>query len=508
MNNNTTGIRQIVIVGGGTAGWMSAAYLSIVLGDAVAITLIESPRIGTIGVGEASFNTIKSFFDYLGLDEKAWMAECDATYKLAIRYEGWRSDNRYFYHPFERTDTVHGVNLSEWWLKTRKDAEPHDYSCFTAPILCDNRRSPKYVDGSCYDEATEYYPYGYQFDAHLLARLLRLIAVGNGVERVEGEVVNVLMRENGEIDRLETAQGGELEGDLFLDCSGFQGLLINQALGEPFVSFSESLLCDAAVAASVPYEPGSYEIKPYTTATTMDTGWFWETPLYSRLGVGYVYSSAFISPDDAERAFFERLGACTSEIRPFHLKMRVGRNRNSWAKNCVSIGLASGFVEPLESTGLFMIQNAIEGLVEHFPDKGLDPALIASYNRQMADCADGIRDFLVLHYCLASRIDTDFWKSARYDLRIPSGLREKLALWKQRLPSDRNLGTPYHGFAAYSYTVMLAGLGYLPDAAWPLLEFTSDKLVEPAFTGIRQRAEHLRKTLPGHREYLESFRKV
>ena len=500
-------IENIVIVGGGTAGWMSAVYLSIALGKGVKISLVESSKIGTIGVGEASFNTIRSFFDFLGLEENAWMPRCDASYKLAIRYEGWNSQTGHFYHPFERTGSFNGLSLSEWWLKTRREVEPHDYACFTAVSLCDSRRSPNYLDGRCFDEATEYYPYGYQFDAGLLANLLRLIAIAKGVIRIDGEVVDVVQRENGEIRSVEIAGGQSLEGDLFIDCSGFRGLLINETLGEPFISYSESLLCDRAVATTVPLSPSEDELKPYTTATTLTSGWLWEIPLYSRRGMGYVYSSQFLSEQDAEAEFLARVGNQSTEVTPRHLKMRIGRNRNSWVKNCVSIGLSSGFVEPLESTGIFTIQYAIEELVRHFPSRNFEPAVIDNYNRLVNECFDGIRDFLVLHYCLARREDTDFWNAAKEECRIPDTIREKLDLWNHRLPTERNINNSYHGFVAYSYVVMLAGLGHCPDSPLPLIEYKSSQQVDERFREVKDRAAFLTRTLPGHREYLDMLHK-
>jgi tryptophan halogenase len=514
-------IENVVIVGGGSAGWMTAAYLSKALGQAVKIKLIESANISTVGVGEATFSTIKLFFDYLGLEEYEWMPSCNATYKMAIKFVNWNAEGRHFYHPFQRYDVVDGFNVAEWWLKFKGSAEAFDYSCFVVPSLCDRKRSPRFLDGRVFDDKVQeqfkperafkqnvladhklQYPYAYHFNASLLAEYMKNYATARGVEQVIDDVVDVRLKEDGYIDSLVLKERGELAGDLFVDCTGFRGLLINKALGEPFVSFSESLLCDSAIAFQVPRDTEKTGINPYTTATALSSGWVWNIPLYNRDGTGYVYSSAFISQEDAEAEFRKHLGPAGDDCKPNHVKMRIGRNRNSWVKNCVAIGLSSGFVEPLESTGIFFIQHGIEELVSHFPDKGFAPELIAGYNRAVAECIDGVREFLTLHYCASTRADTPFWKATKNELHISDDLRERLRLWKKRLPSNRSVNPNYHGFEAYSYSVMLLGLGYGPERNLPILDHLSDRNIAQTFAAIREKAEYLSSSLPSQYEYL------
>ncbi|MEA2691121.1 MAG: tryptophan 5-halogenase [Acidobacteriota bacterium] len=517
--------KNIVIVGGGSAGWMTAAYLRKALDKVDTITLVESKTIRTIGVGEATFSTIKLFFDFLGLKESEWMPSCNAAYKLAIKFNNWRAEGGHFYHPFQRYETVDGFNVAEWWLKLKRGEEPFDYSCFTIPALCDNKRSPRYLDGRVFDDKMQsffeeeqlqkknvltdhkvQYPYAYHFDASLLAEYLKDYAMARGVRQVLDDVTSVNLKEDGSIASITTKEHGAIEGDLFVDCTGFRGLLINQALKEPFISFNESLLCDRAVALQVPVDSEQEGIAPYTSATAMSSGWIWNIPLYGRVGTGYVYCSAFLSPEEAEAEFRAHLGPKAESCNASHIKMRIGRNRNSWVKNCVAIGLSSGFVEPLESTGIFFIQHGIEELVSHFPNGSMDEDIVRSYNKVVAECIDGVREFLTLHYRASSRMDTDFWKATKGQTAISDDLTDRLRLWRKRLPNAKNVNPSYHGFESYSYSVMLLGLNFQPEQNLPVLDLLDDRKASAAFTAIRQRTEHLVKTLPSQFEYLSHVR--
>ena len=512
---------KVVIVGGGSAGWMTAAYLSKALDKNVQISLVESSNITTIGVGEATFSTIKLFFDFLGLEEREWMPKCNASYKMAIKFVNWNAQGRHFYHPFQRYETVEGFDIAEWWLKMKRSEEPFDYSCFLIPSLCDNKRSPRYFDGTVFDDKVQnlfsrestpeknvladlkvQYPYAYHFDANLLARFLKDYAKQRGVTQIIDDVIDVKLSESGSIDSIITGEHGNISADLFIDCTGFRGLLINKALGEPFISFSESLLCDRAIAMQVPTDIRKDGINPYTTATALSSGWVWNIPLYGRVGTGYVYCSEFLSEEQAEQEFRQHLGPAAENCKAKHIKIRVGRNRNSWVKNCVAIGLSSGFVEPLESTGIFFIQHGIEELISHFPGKTFNEELIKSYNKIIADCIDGVRDFLTLHYCVSDKADTPFWKATKHEVVVPAELTEKLQLWKTRLPNTKNINLNYHGFESYSYSVMLLGLNYKPEGSLPLLEHLDDKKALAKFNLIKQKAHHLSATLPSQYEYL------
>jgi tryptophan 6-halogenase len=516
--------KSIVIVGGGSSGWMTAAYLKKAL-RGVDITLVEAPHIKSIGVGEATFSTIKLFFDYLGLEEREWMPACNAAYKLAIKFVNWNKAGGHFYHPFQRYEMIDGYNAAEWWLKLKRGEEAFDYSCFAIPAICDAKRSPRYLDGRVFDEKVQdyfangdrvpnsflsehavQYPYAYHFDAGLLAEYLEGYATQRGVTRIADEVINVALREDGGISHIVTKEHGEIAADLFVDCTGFRGLLINQALNEPFISFNDVLPNDSAVALQVPVDIRTNGMEPYTTATAMNAGWAWNIPLYGRIGTGYVYCSEFLSKDEAEAEFRRHLGPAADNCRANHIKMRIGRSRNSWVKNCVAIGLSSGFVEPLESTGIFFIQHGIEELVHHFPNGELDEAVLRSYNKGVADAIDGVKDFLTVHYAASDRDDTPYWKSVHSDLRVPENLRENLDLWKRRLPNAKSVNPAYHGFESYSYSVMLLGLGHQPETSLPALDHMDDRNALAAFRAMRERSEYLAATLPSQYDYLTHVR--
>jgi tryptophan halogenase len=520
-------VKQIVIVGGGTAGWMTAAYLKKALDATCNITVVESPTIRTIGVGEATFSTIKLFFDWLDLDESEWMPSCNAAYKMAIKFVNWTARGGHFYHPFQRYDVVDGVNLGEWWLKLKRGSEPFDYACFTVPALCDHQRSPRYLDGRVFDDQVQaaygeehrarkgvladhllQYPYAYHFDAGLLADFLKTWATRRGVRQVLDDVLEVRRAENGDIAHLVTRNHGAIGGDLFVDCTGFRGLLINQALDEPFVSFSRSLLCDSAIAMQVPVDCAAEGIDPYTSATALSSGWVWRIPLYGRVGTGYVYSSAFSTADEAEAEFRRHVGPAAAACKASRIKMRIGRCRNSWVRNCVAIGLSSGFVEPLESTGIFFIQHGIEELLSHLhvPANEQDDELVKSYNRRIAECIDGVMEFLTLHYRASDRRDTPFWRATQTDIEVPDGLAERLRLWQRRLPNRRNINPHYHGFESYSYSVMLLGLGGPLEASLPALDLLSPRRAQAAFDAVKSRTARLVASLPSQWEYLTHVR--
>ncbi|MFG2794185.1 tryptophan halogenase family protein [Streptomyces sp. NPDC048419] len=512
-----TAIGKVVIVGGGTAGWMTAAYLRASLGSKVAVTLVESQRIKTIGVGEATFSTVRHFFDYLGLPEHEWMPKCNATYKLGIRFENWRERGHYFYHPFERLSIVDGFPLTDWWL-AKKPGARFDQDVFLMSALADNERSPRFIDGTLFEqefversgaefskttlsEQTTQFPYAYHFDAALLADFLRSYATERGAQHVEDDVLDVVRDERGWISHVVTREYGDLSADLFIDCTGFRGLLINQTLDEPFVSYQNTLPNDSAVALRVPVDMEQRGLRPCTTATAQDAGWTWTIPLYGRIGTGYVYASDYCSPEMAERTLREFVGPEAEGLEANHIKMRIGRTRNSWVNNCVAIGLSSGFVEPLESTGIFFIQHGIEQLVKHFPDATWDPRLRTAYNTSVARVMDGVREFLVTHYYCAGRADNAYWRDAK-TRELPEGLAERLEEWQSRLPATGNVYPHYHGFEPYSYLSMLLGLGGLNLKPAAALKVMDDSRASREFKRIKDISSDLVKRLPSQYEYL------
>jgi glycine/D-amino acid oxidase-like deaminating enzyme len=513
-------LKSVIIVGGGTAGWMTATYLKAAFGDRIEVTVVESDRIGAIGVGEATFSTVRHFFDYLGLDEREWMPECSASYKLGIRFQDWRAKGHHFYHPFERLRSSDGFALTDWWLQDGDRSETFDRSCFITPYLCEAKRSPRLLDGSLFvggldsslgrstlEEQRAQFPYAYHFDATLLARYLTRYGTSRGVRHVVDDVVSVSQDERGWISGVVTREHGSLSGDLYVDCTGFRGMLINQTLGEPFESFQDVLPNDRAVALRVP-KPNQAEegMAPYTAATAMEAGWIWTIPLFGRIGTGYVYSEEFCSPEEAERTLRAYAAPGQDDLEANHIRMRIGRNRRSWVNNCVAIGLSSAFVEPLESTGIFFIQHGIEQLVKNFPDERWDPSLAAEYNTRVAGVLDGVKEFLVLHYAAAGRSDTPYWKEAKIR-QLPDGLAERLEIASRRLLDEHTIYPRYHGFEKYSWISMLLGLGHEPRTPRPALAHIDPAGMRAEFAAVRADAKRLVDMLPGCHEYLASIQR-
>lgn len=458
-------VKHVVVLGGGTSGWMTATaiqrFLNRTRPGRVRVTVVEGPD-GPIGVGEATVPTLLGMLSVLGISEQEFMQRCNATFKQGIKFVNWLHDPQQqpssYFHLFQRPGVVEGMDYGQYWLATHPDAPPEAYaeSVVYQAALCHASRAPKAQDSRQYDGLAGY---AYHLDAILFGRYLREIATRYGAQRLEARVSGAHLDERGHIRALALDGGGEIAGDLFIDCSGFQGYLINQVLGEPFEPWSDHLYCDRAVAMQVPYNPGQ-NINPYTLSTAQSSGWAWEIHLHTRRGTGYVYSSRHISDEDAERELRQYIGPAAENINTRRLEMRVGRCRRFWVKNCVAIGLAGGFLEPLESTGIYLTEMGIKLLFENFPETDWAEPLANTYNRQMAGLYDETMRFIVLHYCLTQREDTPFWRDNKYHPHIPDLLQEQLALWKYRLPSlfDDRGGLQFFGHGSQLY--ILAGMKF------------------------------------------------
>ena len=524
----STRISKVVILGGGTAGWMTAAYLGKALQGTVDITVLEAPAIPKIGVGEATVpNLQRVFFDFLGIPEDEWMRECNASFKMAVKFINWRTPgpgeptvreiegrSDHFYHPFGILPSHDHVPLSHHWSDRYLRGEttrPYDYSCFVEPPLMDAKKAPRLPDGT---PATAY---AWHFDAHLVADFLRRFSTQKqGVNHVQDEMVEAVRDTRGYVTALRTKSGKMLDGDLFIDCSGFRGLLINQIMEEPFLDQSDHLLCDSAVACPVPHDDARNGIEPYTTAFAMKEGWVWKTPMLGRFGTGYVFSSKFVERDTATRDFC-RMWGIDPEGAFNHIRFRVGRNRNSWVKNCVSIGLSSCFLEPLESSGLYFTYAAIYQLAKHFPDKNFDEILVNRFNRAIADMYDETRDFIQAHFYFSPRTDTQFWR-ANKEIVLASDIQEKAAMYRAGLPVNPPIvseGAYYANFEAEfqnfwtngSYYCIFAGLGMLPDRETPILAHKPESkgVADALFEQTRKRQDELLQSLPSSYDYLREL---
>ena len=422
-------MNKIVIVGGGTAGWMTAAAIvSMLPRGNISVTLVESEAIGIIGVGEATLPHIRFFNETIGIDEAEFMAATSATFKLGIEFVNWARIGDAYIHPFGAYGPAGGdVPFHQYWRKFAADEEIGSISNFSLPIMAANRARFGMPDD---DPASilSTYGYAYQFDATQYAPFLRAHAEKRGAIRIEGRVNNVnLDPESGDIQSLELADGSLVEGDLFVDCSGFRGLLIEEHLETGYESWQEWLPCDRAVAAQC---RGEGPLLPYTRATAESSGWRWRIPLQHRLGNGHVYASGFMAADEAETILLDQLETppLTDTLK---LSFNTGKRKKAWNRNCVAIGLAGGFLEPLESTAIYLIQTSITQLIELLPDTLDCTNEREEFNRIIDNEFLRVRDFLILHYHATERTDSDFWNHVR-TMDIPDSLVEKIELFKAR----------------------------------------------------------------------------
>jgi len=504
-------IKRIVVLGGGTSGWMTAAALQRFLNRTTpgrtSVTVVEGPD-GPIGVGEATVPTLRGMLSILGVNEHEFMVRSNATFKQAVKFVNWLHDPAsrpsYYYHLFQRPGVVEGMDYGQYWLAQNPDAPPEAYaeSVVYQAAHCDASRAPKGPRSQQYEGLAGY---AYHLDAILFGRFLRDLTMRAGTERIEARVTDVKLDERGFIRALVLDGGREVPGDLFVDCSGFQGRLINQALEEPFEPWGKYLFCDRAVAMQVPYDDGQ-KMNPYTTARAMSNGWIWDIHLAQRRGMGYVYSSSHISDEAAERELRQFIGPAAQNVEGRRIRIRVGRCRRFWVKNCVAIGLAGGFLEPLESTGIYLTEMGIKLLFENFPQIAYADALADTYNRQMAGLYEETMRFIVLHYCLTQREDTEFWRANKHHANIPEPLQQQLALWKYRPPSffDDRGGLQFFGYGSQLY--ILAGMKFPFAAASATSHFIDPRQAAAHAQHIEKMRQETLAAAPDHTEYVRALR--
>lgn len=496
--NATRAIRRIVIVGGGTAGWMAAAPLAQRLGKRAAITVVESPDIGTIGVGEATLPTIRFYNSALGLDEADFVRKTQASYKLGIEFKDWGHLGNRFFHGFgDFGPPVNGRPPHMSWLRLARtfDAMPDIAHWSIASVMA---RELKFTPpGKSRPGLTDAYSYGFHFDAGLYAAYLRDYALARGAERLEATVVGVDQHPHtGIITALRLRDGGRIEGDLFIDCSGFRGLLIEGALKAGYEDWSDWLPCNSALAVPSARVPG---LTPFTRSTARGAGWIWRIPLQHRTGNGHVYSDAFTTDEQARRDLLDGLdGEALDE--PRQLRFVTGRRRKSWVKNCVAVGLAAGFVEPLESTSIHLIETAVGKLIELWPDGDFRPELADEFNRVMGIRYESVRDFIILHYKLTRRTDTPFWRHCAA-MPIPDSLRHQIDLFRE---TGRVTILDRDGFAEPSFVAMLMGLGVVPQRYDPFADDVDLRQLHGHFAGLRDLIAQTVARMPDHGAWLDA----
>lgn len=457
-------IKSIVVVGGGSAGWMTAAALSNTLRHNCRITLIESDTIGTVGVGEATIPPIRTFNEMLGIDEREFVKETMGSFKLGIQFVDWGALGNSYFHPFG----PHGrpfdiVGLHHYWLKAREAGDSSafdDHSMAWAMAKAGRFSRP----GQDPRNVLSTFDYAYHFDAGLYARYLRNYSEKRGVKRIEGQIASVAQNsESGFVASVTLQDGTMIDGELFIDCSGFRGLLIEGALSAGYEDWSHWLPCDRAVAMPCA-KVGAPE--PYTRSTARAAGWQWRIPLQHRTGNGYVYCSKFLSDDEAEATLRETLdGAPLAE--PNKLRFVTGRRKKFWDKNVIAIGLSSGFMEPLESTSLHLIQAGISKLLALFPDRSFNPLLADEYNHIAVAEFERIRDFLILHYKLTTRTDSALWRYCA-DIEIPDTLQFKIDHFREY---GRHIARDMDLFGQPSWLAVHIGQGNMPKSVDPLFDF-------------------------------------
>ena len=489
-------VRNIVIVGGGTAGWMAAAAFSKLLAH-YSIQLVESEEIGTIGVGEATVPHLKLFNQVLEIDEAQFVRETRGTFKLGIQFIDWARVGDRYVHGFGQIGHEYGLlPFHQYWLKANAQgwaAEIGEYSLNTA--AAERGRFMVSAQDAPRNSPLADIAYAYHFDASLYAQFLRRYAEARGARRTEGKVVHVAQREDGFVEEIVLADGERIAGDLFIDCSGFRGLLIEQTLHAGYEDWSHWLPCDRAVA--VPCENVGPPT-PYVRCIAREAGWTWRIPLQHRTGNGYVYSSRYISDDEAAANILRWIdGAARAEPRV--LRFTGGRRRKAWINNVVALGLASGFLEPLESTSIYLIQSGIARLVNLFPDGGFSRTLIDRYNTQTDFEIERIRDFLILHYCATERDDTPFWNYCR-TMDIPRPLREVIELFRH---SGRFFRQAEELFALTSWVEVMIGQRIVPQGWHPAVDLLPETKLRELLDGVRKVIASCVDAMPMHQQFID-----
>jgi len=520
--------KRVVILGGGSAGWMAAAYLDAALNQpnlkVADITLVESPDVPRIGVGEATIPSINHILAVIGINEVDFLTRVDGTFKHAIKYNNWLDgDGDSYYHAFGRRRMEPIDYSATSWLRSDRSI-PFSEAISSQPALCESCIGPHSLPG---DPKVAQFTYAFHINALGFADYLCEIATARGVQHHRDHMTEVEMADDGNIAAINTRGGLRVEGDLFIDCTGFAALLIEKQLGVDWVDCSQWLLSDRAVTIQLPYEvnyPGY--VRPNTLATAVSAGWIWEIPLQTRRAWGYVHSSSHVNEDEAERELREFIGPIADDQAARFVPFKVGYRSKSWVKNCIAIGLSAGFIEPLESTGLYLSDLATVMLTEHFPHHDDMEPLAYRYNRIIADRFHEILDFINLHYCLTRRTDNDYWREVGRPERTHDRVRAKLEFWRSKPPSmldfddasfpgETAITLPSGGiagdhrapvdtagvFGLSSYEAILYGMDFLRDECdhW----YGKDRPPTQVLTPVAERVEIAKRQIPTHDEWLQ-----
>ena len=485
-------IKRVVIAGGGTAGWMAAAAIAKLMGKHLQICLIESDEIATVGVGEATIPPLLTLHKLLGINEAEFMAATQATFKLGIQFENWREQGHDYIHSFGTTgQDCWAAGFQHFWLKGQQLGLASDYGDYCPELLATKAGKFAHLPNRPLN-------YAFHFDAGLYAKFLRNMAEQHGATRIEGKIASVeTCEQSGNITALQMHSGERIAGDLFIDCTGFRALLIEQTLHTGFDDWSHWLPCDSAIAVQT---RATREPVPYTRSIAHGAGWQWQIPLQHRVGNGLVYCSKYYSDDEAKALLLANIGG-ELLTEPRLIKFRTGMRRKHWNKNCIALGLASGFIEPLESTSIHLIQRSIVRLLQMFPLSGISQADIDEFNQQTEHEVLNIRDFIILHYHVTARRDTAFWRYCQ-TMPVPESLAHRIRLFKQ---TGRVFKVPNELFGENSWTQVMLGQGIMPQQHHPIVELMSEQELSHFLSQIKQQNQRLVAQLPSHQAFLQNY---
>ncbi len=485
-------VKNVVIAGGGTAGWMTAATLSKLLGKAINVTLVESDEIPTVGVGEATIPTLHILHQLLGINEAEFMAATNATFKLGISFENWRDVNQDYLHSFGYLgQDCWACGFQHFWLKGKQKGMVSEIGDYCPEHLASRK-------GRFAVLANQDLNHAYHLDSGLYAKFLRELAFKHGCHRIEGKINKVNLHETtGYITSLNLDNGSIIEGDLFIDCTGFKGLLIEDALHTGYDDWSHYLPCDSAIAVQT--ETVEKPV-PYTRSIARDAGWQWRIPLQNRTGNGFVFCSKYMSDEEAKKTLLDNVeGKLLNQPRV--IKYKTGARRKHWNKNCIAIGLSSGFIEPLESTGIHLFQKAAVRLLQLFPSQGINQSDVDEYNDQTKKEADDIRDFIVLHYHLTERRDTAFWRYCA-NMPIPKTLAHRMKLFKE---SGRVFKKANDLFGETSWVQVMMGQGLMPEQYHPIVDMMSDEELRAFLDKIKQGVQKRVANWPDYNDFINHY---
>lgn len=502
-------VKRVLIVGGGSSGWLTAAFLAKTLGEAVSITLVESREIGIIGVGEGTFPSIRGTLAAIGIDEARFIRECNATFKQGIRFDHWvrpagAPGADHYFHPFSQpSQRQGGPELLPYWLRGAAGAGvPWAQAATMQKRVADAAHAPKRSHDTDFMGPMNY---AYHFDAGRFAVLLAAHGRSLGVIHVLGTVERVELGEDGAIAAVHTPEQGALAADLFIDCTGFRASLIGEALGSPFKRLDDVLFVDRALAMQVPYPAAGSPIPAYTISTAHEAGWTWDIGLQQRRGVGYVYSSRHTDDTRAEQVLRAHIGKASDGLNARQLKLNVGYREVHWVKNCVAVGLSGGFLEPLESSGIGLIETAAYLIGYLFPFNGDFAPAARLFNQLMRDRYERVVDFVKMHYCLSQRTDSPFWTDNTDPRSIPQPLRDKLAMWRARPPHRLDFVTDLEMYPPSSWQYVLYGMEFHTALHAGATSAVGMVAARKEFQTIAQMAQRAVADLPPHRALVEHF---